>query len=52
VVVRTAYADVTFTFDSTSSEDERNDIVGMLANALDPSATLVNDAVVKLQGVY
>jgi hypothetical protein len=52
VVVRTAYADLTFTFDSTSSEAERNDIVGMLANSLDPSATLVNDAVVKLQGVY
>jgi len=52
VVVRTAFADLTFTFDSTSSEQERNDIVGMLADALGTSKTLINDVVVKLQGVY
>jgi len=51
-VVRTAYADLTFTFDATSTEQERNDIVGMLASALGTSKTLVNDPVVKLQGVY
>lgn len=51
-VVRTAYADLTFTFDATSTEQERNDIVGMLASALGTSKTLVNDTVVKLQGVY
>lgn len=52
VVQRTAYADLVFTFEATSSEAERNDIVGMLADALAPAKTLVNDAVVKLQGVY
>jgi hypothetical protein len=52
VVQRTAYADLQFTFDATSSEAERNDIVGMLADALGTSKTLVNDLVVKLQGVY
>lgn len=51
-VQRTSYADVAFTFDPTSSEAERNDIVGMLADALAPAKTLVNDTVVKLQGVY
>lgn len=51
-VVRTAFADVTFTFDQLSSETERNNIVGMLADALAPAKTLVNDTVVKLQGVY
>lgn len=51
-VVRTAFADVTFTFDQTSSEAERNDIVGMLYSALRPAETLVNDVVVKLQSVY
>lgn len=51
-VVRTAFADVTFTFDPLSSEAERNNIVGMLADAFAPSKTLVNDTVVKLQGVY
>jgi len=52
VVQRTAFADVGFTFDSTSSEAERNDLVGMLANSLAVGQTLVNDTVVKLQGVY
>lgn len=51
-VVRTSYVDATFTFDSTSTEEERNNVVGMFQNALDASKTLVNDAVVKLQGVY
>lgn len=50
--VRTAYADVTFTFDSTSTEAERNNLVGMLADALAADKVLVNDTVVKLQGVY
>lgn len=52
VVVRTAYADLTFTFDAASTEQERTDIVGMLSSALGTSKTLVNDTVVKLQGVY
>ena len=51
-VVRTAYADLTFTFDDTSTEQERKNIIGMVADALDPAQTLVNDAFVKLQGVY
>lgn len=51
-VSRTAYADVTFTFDSTSSEAERNNLVGMLADALSTGKVLVNDTVVKLQGIY
>lgn len=51
-VARTAYADVTFTFDPLSSEQERNDLVGMLASSLETGKTLVNDTVVKLQGVY
>jgi len=51
-VVRTGYADLTFTFDATSTEQERNDIVGMLNSALGTGKTLVNDTVVKLQGVY
>jgi len=51
-VARTAYADVTFTFDSTSSEEERDNLVGMLASALEPTKVLVNDTVVKLQAVF
>lgn len=52
VVTRTAYADLQFTFSSTSTEQERKDIVGMLQSALAPSQILINDTVVKLQGVY
>lgn len=52
IVVRTGYADLTFTFDATSSEQERKDIVGMVMSSLDASKTLVNDTVVKLQGVH
>lgn len=51
-VVRTAYADLLFTFSSTSTEQERKDIVGMLQSALAPSNVLINDTAVKLQGVY
>ena len=51
-ILRTAFVSAQFTFDETSSEAERNNIVGMFADALSPSKTLVNDTVVKLQGVY
>ncbi len=52
VVVRTAYAEMTFTFDPSSTTQERDNIVGMFADSLAKSKTLVNDAVVNLQGVY
>lgn len=52
VVVRTAYADITFSFDAKSTEQERKDVVGMVESALGSAKTLVNDTVVKLQGVY
>lgn len=51
-VVRTAYASCEFTFDESSTEQERKDLVGMFASALDSSKTLVNDTLIKLQGVY
>lgn len=51
-VVRTAYADLKFSFDPSSTEEERNDLVGMLADALASDKTLINDTIVKLQGVY
>lgn len=52
VVVRTAYASLTFTFDPSSSEQERKDCVGMLQSSLDATKALVNDAIVKLESVY
>lgn len=52
IVTRTAYVDVAFDFAAESTEAERNNLVGMLADSLLPAKVLVNDTVVKLQGVY
>lgn len=52
VVVRQAIASATFTFAKTSTEAERNDIVGMFASSLAADKTLVNDCLVKLGGIY
>lgn len=52
VVVRTAYADLTFTFDASSTEQERKDTVGMLADALPTAQTMINDLIVNLADIY
>lgn len=52
VVVRTAYAEVGFTFDSLSSAQERADCVGLLANSLATAQTQINDMVVNLSDIY
>lgn len=57
IIIRTGYASVDFTFDETSSTQERKDLVGMLASALGASAlaspkTLIEDTVVNQQGVW
>lgn len=52
IVARTAYVDVSFDFSAESTEAERNNLVGMLEDSLKPAKVLVNDTVVKLQGVY
>lgn len=51
-VVRTAYVDLSVTFDPTSLLQERKDVIGMLQSALDSSKTLVNDSLVNLKSVY
>lgn len=52
VVVRDAYVDATFTFDASSTEVERNDVVGMFGSALTPAKALVHDTIVKGENVY
>lgn len=52
VVVRTSYIDMTFTFDPTSTLQERNDAVGMAMSALAANKVLINDTLVKLEGIY
>lgn len=51
-VVRTAIADVQLTFDQTSTEQERKDLIGQLASALEPGKVLVNDTFVLMQNPY
>ena len=50
--IRSAVAAVDFTFSRESTEGERNDVVGMIADALGSAKVLVNDAIVKAQGIY
>jgi hypothetical protein len=52
VIVRTSYAEVNFTFDALSSEQERADTVGLLVNSLAASQTQLNDMIVKLSDIY
>lgn len=52
VVVRKSYAEATFSFEGTSTEQERNDLVGMFSSAMAANKPLFHDTVVKLQGVY
>jgi len=52
VVVRTSYVNMDFTFDATSTLQERKDVVGMTASALGASKVLINDTLTKLEGVY
>lgn len=51
-VPRTAYADVTFTFDETSLLQERKDTVSFLYNALATSQTMVDSTVTGLEGIW
>lgn len=51
VVVRTGYIEVNTTFDGLSLEQERANVVGLMANAMAASQTLVNDVLVKALGV-
>lgn len=52
MIARRAVADLTIVFDEKSSLQERKNLVGMLASALDSSKVLVNDSFTKLEGVY
>lgn len=52
VITRVAYVDVQVDFASTSSTEERNNVIGMIQDALSPTNKLVNDTFVNLEGVY
>lgn len=52
VVTRVAYVDLNVDFAGTSSTEERNNAIGLMQSALDPSKVLLNDTLVNLEGVY
>ncbi|QXN75348.1 MAG: hypothetical protein [Grapevine-associated levi-like virus 10] len=51
-IVRTAYADVVFSFDGTSSTDERKDLMAFVSNMFKSDQAMMAGFVVDLQGVY
>lgn len=51
-VARVGYADVTFTFASKSSLQERKNVVGMLADALAADQTFIDSVCTGLEGIY
>lgn len=51
LILRKGYADVTFTFEDTSTLQERKNLVGMFANSLASSQTVVDGVVTKLERI-
>lgn len=51
-VVRTAYGEVTFTFAHTSSEQERDNVVGLLAASLASSVSVLNGTLVGDEAIW
>lgn len=51
-VVRTAYADITFNFDGSSSTQERKDLVAMIASLLAGTQAMTQSYLVDLEGLY
>lgn len=49
---RTARADVTFTFALSSTEDERDNVVGLLTNMLASANSVINDTVVGTEALW
>lgn len=52
IVVRKATADLSVTFDASSTTQERKNLLGFLYSALATGKTLVEDAFVKGEGIY
>lgn len=52
VMLRTGYAEVKFTFDQYSSDQERKDLVGLMVNSMSASQTMINDLLVNLSDIY
>lgn len=52
VVVRTAFVELNTTFDELSTDQERKDAIGFMANTLAASQTQINDLLVNVSDIY
>lgn len=52
VVVRTAFVELNCTFDELSTDQERKDAIGFMANTLAAAQTQINDLLVGLSDIY
>lgn len=52
VVVRTAYVELSATFDELSTVQERADAIGMLTNSAAATQTMINDLLVNVSDIY
>jgi hypothetical protein len=52
VVVRTAFVELNATFDELSTDQERKDAIGLMANTLAAAQTQINDLLVGLSDIY
>lgn len=51
-VVRTAYVEVNTDFAGTSSKEERDDAIGLMASALASDNAMINSVISDLEGIY
>jgi len=51
-VARVAYVDITWNFQDTHIEQERNDVVGMVTSAHEPGKPFTHDTIVKDTAVF
>jgi hypothetical protein len=52
VVVRTAFVELNCTFDELSTDQERKDAIGLMANTLAAAQTQINDLLVGLSDIF
>lgn len=52
LIIRTGYVDVNVTFDEYSTDQERKDAIGLMANSLAASQTQINDLLVNVSDIY
>lgn len=50
--IRDGYANVEFTFDGLSTDQERKDLVGYVFNSLNPAQTMIDKTLVNLENLY